>query len=176
MPARLSSRPVAALLMALLPAALAASALFLAGFVIQSLWTGELKHLPSSYLASMVVFAIQMALAHAIFLGTPLFWGLYRLKWVRWWSSMLAGFVLASIPTAIRYWPPLHATPHTSITVVRAGKMVRTVVNGVPTLAGWLDYARGVLTYAVLGAMAGLVFWLIWRKIQPELERMSARA
>jgi hypothetical protein len=47
-------------------------------------------------------------------------------------------------------------------------------VNGVPTLAGWLDYVWGIGTYAVLGALGGLTFWFIWRKVRQSLETPSA--
>jgi hypothetical protein len=165
---------VVALLMALLPAALITSVCFLAGFGVQSLWTGQLKHLPLDYLGRVAVFAVETSLAHAVLLGTPLFLGLYHLKWLRWWSCLLAGLLLASIPVGIQSWPFRHAAPHVSTAVVRGGKIVETMVNGVPTLAGWLDYARAVGTYAALGVIGGLAFWLIWRRVRPALERTSA--
>lgn len=162
-------------LIGLLPAALASAVCFLAAFTIQALWTGELKHLPSDYLASLAVFAVETSFMHAILLGTPLFVALYRLKWLRWWSSVLAGFVLASLPAAITSWPLRYAGEHISTSIVRGGKVVQTLVNGVPTLAGWLDYAKGVLIYALLGAVGGLVFWLMWRRIREALETMPPR-
>lgn len=166
---------VVALLMALLPAALVAAAAFLIGDAVHALLTGEIKHWPSDYLYSLLVFAVETALAHAVLLGTPLCLALYRLKWLRWWSAMLAGLVLASIPIGIQSWPVRHTAADVSISVIRGGKIVPTVINGVPTLAGWLDYAWGVGTYAALGALGGLVFWLIWRKVRVALEAPPAR-
>jgi hypothetical protein len=162
-----------ALLMALLPAAVITSVCFLAGFAIQSLWTGQFKHLPADYLSSVAMFAFETALAHAVLLGTPLFLGLYHLKWLRWWSSMLAGLVLASTPIGIQSWPLRHAAPHVTTAVIRGGKLVQTMVNGVPTWAGWLEYARSIGIYAALGAIGGLAFWLFWRKVRRALERTS---
>jgi hypothetical protein len=61
-----------------------------------------------------------------------------------------------------------------SRTLIHDGKAVQTMVNGVVTGAGWLDYARGIGLYAALGAIGGLAFWLIWRKVRQALERTSA--
>jgi hypothetical protein len=163
------------LLMALFGAALAASVCFLGGFFIHALWMGQLKHLPAEYIRTVVAFALESALAHAVLLGGPLFLGLHRLRWVRWWACILCGFVIGAVPKGIQSWPWKQATSHVSVSVLRGGKMVQTLVDGVPTLAGWLDYASTVLIYAALGALGGLVFWLIWRRVQPVLERLPAR-
>jgi hypothetical protein len=163
------------LLMALFAAALAASVCFLLALALQKLSAGQLQHLPADYLMRVVVFTLETAVAHALLLGMPLFLGLYRLKWLKWWSCTLAGLLIAAIPIAIRSWPLRHAAPNVSAMVMRGGKMVQTMVNGVPTLAGWLDYGWGILTYAALGALGGLSFWLIWRRLAPVLERLPAR-
>jgi hypothetical protein len=38
-----------------------------------------------------------------------------------------------------------------------------TVVNGVPTLAGWMEYAEAVGSTGLLGLAGGLTFWLAMR-------------
>jgi hypothetical protein len=109
-------------------------------------------------------------------MGAPLFLGLYRLSWLRWWTCALAGFVIGAVPEGIRIWPMRHVGGNVvTVSVMRGGKMVQTLVNGVPTLAGWLDYATSVLTYAAVGVAGGLVFWLLWRRAQPVLERLPSR-
>jgi len=162
------------LLLALLPAALASVVCFLAGYVTHALWVGQLKHLPQEYLASLAMFTLEAAVTHAVLLGTPLFFALHRLNWLRAWSCPLAGLVLASLPKAIQSWPLRLAQPHVSVSMRLGDKMVQTVVNGVVTPAGWLEYARVIGIYAVLGAIGGLVFWLIWRRLRHRLEKLPA--
>jgi hypothetical protein len=37
------------------------------------------------------------------------------------------------------------------------------MVDGIPTLAGWLNYMKGIAIFAAAGAVTGLTFWLIIR-------------
>lgn len=45
--------------------------------------------------------------------------------------------------------------------------MVQTVVDGVPTLAGWLSYANAVAGMGAFGTVGGLAFWVVWRVMRP---------
>jgi hypothetical protein len=167
--------PLIVLPMALFGATFVACVVFLASFVISSLWNGQLSHFPAQYIKTVLFFALQTALLSAVVLGGHVFLGLQRLGWVRWWACILSGFVVGAVPVGIQSWPWKPTAAHFSVSVVRGGKMVQTSVNGVPTLAGWLDYAWIVLSYATLGALGGLVFWLLWRRVQPVLARLPAR-
>jgi hypothetical protein len=37
------------------------------------------------------------------------------------------------------------------------------IVDGVPTLAGWLDFLQILVLLGVFGAIAGIIFWSILR-------------
>lgn len=163
------------LLMALLGGALAASLAFLAGYFIYAFWTGQLAHMPAEYIRTFVAIALETAITLTVLIAAPVFLGLHRLGWIRAWVSPVAGFVVGALPIGIRSWPWHPVAGHVTVSVMRGGKMVPILVNGVPTMAGWLDYAWTVLAYGALGAVGGLVFWLLWRKLQPMLERMPAR-
>jgi hypothetical protein len=166
----------AVLLLVLCVAALAASACFVAGFFIQALVTGQLAHYPSQFLTSVVATTLENAFVAAVILGAPLFMILHRLGRVRWWTSILTGFVIGAVPAGILFWPMHHTFGNVvTITEFRGGQQVKILVNGVPTLAGWLEYAQHILMYAATGVVGGLVFWLLWRRVQPMLAQMPAR-
>jgi hypothetical protein len=166
----------AVLLLVLFVSALAASAASLVEFFIQAWAAGHLAHYPSQYLSSVVATTLENAFIAAVILGAPLYMILYRLGWLRWWSSILTGFIVGAIPAGVLFWP-MHRTYGNVVTIteVRDGRQVQTIVNGVPTLAGWLEFAQHVLTYAAAGAVGGLVFWLMWRRVQPLLAQLPAR-
>jgi len=101
--------------------------------------------------------------AHVVVLGAPAFLLLRYLKRINWLSARVAGFVLGCIPVGLFFWPLRYASPGSSAAYGSGGHMVQTMVNGVPTFAGWLSWARLVGFMGLLGACAGLAFWLVWR-------------
>jgi hypothetical protein len=44
--------------------------------------------------------------------------------------------------------------------------MVQTMINGVPTVAGWISYIEGVLFMGAFGTLGGLAFWMVWRSFR----------
>ncbi len=96
---------------------------------------------------------------HVVVLGAPAY---AILRWkglIRWWSTVLTGFVLAALPIAFFTWPLRF--PELKTTASFNG--VQTMVDGTPTAAGWAQYAEGFLFVSSCGALSGLVFWLVWR-------------
>ena len=106
-------------------------------------------------------FLILCALISAAFvlvLGIPAY---LLLRWrnaVRWWSTIASGFVLGAVPIAVFSWP-LRFSQGASASV----DGVPTLVNGIPTFAGWLQYLESVAFFGACGAVAGTTFWLISR-------------
>lgn len=100
--------------------------------------------------------------AHVLLLGVPAYALLrWRLKGsIRWWVSISAGIVLATIPIAVFSWPLKQAALRTSVTI----NGVQTMVDGTPTVAGWTRYVEGVGFFGACGALSGLAFWLVWRR------------
>ena len=49
-----------------------------------------------------------------------------------------------------------------------------TVINGVPTLAGWIEYAQGIGWIGLLGLAGGLIFWLALRRTGQIKRRTNA--
>jgi hypothetical protein len=106
-------------------------------------------------------FLILCALISAAFvlvLGIPAY---LLLRWrnaVRWWSTIASGFVLGAVPVAVCSWP-LRFSQGASASV----DGVPTLVNGIPTFAGWLQYLESVIFFGACGAAAATAFWLIAR-------------
>lgn len=102
--------------------------------------------------------AFGIALGHAIILGVPvaLF---YRAKqWKRLSATVLGAAIIGAIPVGILAWP-LHPGSKSSAS---AGG-VATIINGIPTMAGWLDYLKLLGMFGGFGALSGLVCWLVLR-------------
>jgi hypothetical protein len=105
------------------------------------------------------ILCLVIAAAHVILLGIPAY---LLLRWrdaVRWWSTILSGFVLGATPIAILAWPLRYAQPGSSASF----DGISTMVDGVPTMAGWTQYLSGLAFFGALGAGGACAFWLIWR-------------
>ncbi|WP_444917886.1 hypothetical protein [Microbulbifer sp. JMSA003] len=94
--------------------------------------------------------------AFVLLLGLPAYFLLRKFRLVRWWSTLVVGFSLAAIPMAIFTWPLKYPELKTSASV----NGVQTMVDGVPTIAGWLQFTQGVLFLGVCGLVGALAFWL----------------
>jgi hypothetical protein len=98
-----------------------------------------------------------VALAHAVILGLPLFFILRSKFPIGIVSCALGGFSVGSAPTAVLALISMIGLQSAST----GGKA--TVVNGVPTLAGWIEYALTVGFMGLVGLTGGLTFWLAMR-------------
>lgn len=92
-----------------------------------------------------------------LILGLPVYLLLRYFKKIFWWSTLLSGFCLGAIPAGIFTWPLRYAGPGSYSKV----NGVETMVDGVPTMAGWLQFVEGVLFFGGLGFVAALAFWLV---------------
>jgi hypothetical protein len=105
-----------------------------------------------------LVICLAISLAHVVALGIPAFLVLRWRRALRWWSTLLSGFVLGAIPIGLFSWPLRYARPGSSATI----DGVETMVNGIPTMAGWLQYLGGVSFFGACGLLAAMVFWVVW--------------
>lgn len=90
-------------------------------------------------------------------LGLPAYFVLRKFQLVRRWPTLCVGFSLAAIPMVIFTWPLKHLEMKKSASV----NGVQTMIDGVPTLAGWLQFVQGVLFFGVCGLLGALAFWLV---------------
>ncbi len=105
--------------------------------------------------------AVLIAGAHVAFLGVPSFLLLQWKNAVTWWTPIALGFLLGCLPLAILSWP--HSDSGSSASHWQDGRMVATVIDGVPTKDGWIEYAQGIAAMGGYGALGGVAFWLVWR-------------
>jgi hypothetical protein len=113
----------------------------------------------------VAVMAFVVSGAHVLLLGLPAFALVIRTKSFAWWSAVGLGFLLGALPLALLSWP-LNYGQGTSASHWENGRMVETLVNGVPTSAGWWSYVGGVAAMGCLGAVGGLSFWLVLRALR----------
>ncbi len=88
-------------------------------------------------------------------LWLPAHFLLKQIKRVTWCSTVVSGFLIAATPIAIFLWP--YGSPGSSA----SSNGVDTMINGVPTLAGWLDYLQAVIFFGGFGLASAFVFWLL---------------
>ena len=101
---------------------------------------------------TMTTFAV--AAAHAVLLGLPLFLLVRRkMGHAGIVACALGGFIVAAVPFGALALISMIGTQFASSN----GRP--TVINGVPTLAGWIEYALIVGWAGVLGLVGGFVFW-----------------
>ncbi|MUH73202.1 hypothetical protein [Psychrosphaera haliotis] len=99
---------------------------------------------------------ITVSAGFVVFLGLPTYFLLRKLNSVNWWATLISGFVLGAIPMAIFTWPLRYPEMKTSASV----NGVKTMIDGVPTLDGWLQFLQGVSFLGVCGMVGALAFWL----------------
>jgi hypothetical protein len=121
---------------------------------------------------SLLTIAFFVALAHAVTLGLP-FYLLLRLKnWINGISTPLAGFIIGAIPVGVVTWPLRFPELRTNASV--GG--VQTMIDGMPTAAGWLQYLQGLLFFGAFGFVGGLAFWATLRSTAGTVSRASTSA
>lgn len=106
----------------------------------------------------LALFAFAVTLGHALILGLPVAL-LYRAKrWHRLDVTVVTGFLIGVVPIGAFSWP---VTNSSNSTVRFNGTLLS--VDGVPTLAGWLEFLCSLGMLGNLGAVGALVFWLTLR-------------
>ena len=117
---------------------------------------------PSAITAFKV--ALFIALGHVVVLGLPAFLLLSHFGRANVWTSALSGFVIACIPVGAFSWPLRYPEMKTTASAWNGTEIVQTMVDGVPTLAGWLQYLQLVGFFGAFGLVSGLTFWLVYRQ------------
>ena len=100
-----------------------------------------------------VAVGAPISFAHLLFLGIPAFLIGWRFRAIRWWSVLVASFLIGAIPLPtflfVRdfQWPSGFDSI-TSLEIILIGSSVVIVTAGI---------------LGLLGVSAGVTFWLIWR-------------
>jgi hypothetical protein len=112
---------------------------------------------------SMMPLVLIVAAAHLALIGLPAFLLLKHFKRLSWPTIMLVGFVSGSVAVAVLGWP-LSSGSGSSSSSTWHGEMRDMVVNGVPTLYGWLSYLEGVAAFGLQGIFGAAAFYWTWRR------------
>jgi len=155
----------ASLLASLMPALVVTvyfTALNLMALIIGSAWGLE-----PGFLLVVFISALVISAAHVLLLGLPAVWLLYRLQRLRWWTLLSTGYIVACIPMAIWSWPLDPPGMKSSYSYGNGSETIVAKIDGVPTLAGWVDYAQSVASVGLFGAIAALAFWWVIRRDMP---------
>jgi hypothetical protein len=102
--------------------------------------------------------AFAISLGHALFLGIPMAWVHRAKQWDRLWSAIAGAALIGIAPVGFMTWPFRPWTRGMS-----SVDGVVTWVDGFPTWAGWLSYLEILAGASALGAIGGLICWLILR-------------
>ena len=131
-------------------------AIYVAAFLLAALAPAAVVvTLSGSLEVAPLVFGI--AAGHAALLGVPIFLVFRAKHWVNLASCIVAGFVIGAIAVGVLAWPLRFPALHTTGSV----DGVPTIINGVPTLAGWLNYVELLVLFGAFGALSGFVFWCV---------------
>jgi hypothetical protein len=96
--------------------------------------------------------AFAVTLGHAVIIGLPTACFYRAKRWTRLNATMAGAFAIGAVPGGLLNWPV-----DLSFRTTASVDGVATVVNGIPTLAGWLGYLKELWGY-----WAGLVPWVDW--------------
>jgi hypothetical protein len=99
--------------------------------------------------------ALAITLGHAVILGVPAALLYRRLKWRSPAFALAGGLLIGALPAGVYFWPvdPRHGTNAWTGTT-------QTLLDGVPTWAGWVEYLQMLAGFGCLGALGAIAFWL----------------
>jgi hypothetical protein len=102
-------------------------------------------------------FTFAIALGHAVLLGLPLFLVFRSKGWINVATCVAFGFAVGALPDGVLTWPMQHFVLYTSASVDGGPTMPERII----TAAEWISYIKPVIYCGSLGALGGLVFWVI---------------
>jgi len=110
---------------------------------------------------SFLTICLVISAAYVVALGIPAYALLRWRKAIRWWSTIAMGFLLGVIPPAVLFWPLRYGELKTTSSFNGA----QTMIDGMPTAAGWMQYLAGITSFGALGGVGAFAFWLVARRL-----------
>lgn len=117
--------------------------------------------MPFTELLQLSTIVLTIAGARLLFLGLPVLWALHRADKATRLNAALTGFFIGGLGIALFAWPA--GAGGGSFSATWHGEFRELVVDGKPTLAGWLTYLESVSLLGIHGLVGALAFHAIWR-------------
>ena len=150
---------IKAILISSLGAIVVQPLVFIASFGTLMAIAGDLSSL--SDVVRYSFFPALFAIPFVLFVGIPATLFLAHRGTLRWWPLALIGFVAASIPTV---FSGPGGSPGYSSGGNWRGNYVDFVINGEPTIYGWLNHIQSMLFFGLHGLVGATVFYVLWRR------------
>lgn len=115
----------------------------------------------------LALYVLLIAFAHVLLLGLPAVLLMARARAITWAATVLVGFLIGALPTALWSFPLWRIERGLTASDWNGHVMVQTIVNGVPTWAGWLQYLRLASLAGAFGAIGGIAYWWVRRRLTP---------
>jgi hypothetical protein len=106
--------------------------------------------------ATALGIAVGVGWSFALIFGVPAYLLLKRLRIVSLWPTIAAAALIGALFPWLSHWHRLD--PSSSVSI----NGCEIVARGVTTACGYRHLAQGTILPALLGALAGVVFWLIY--------------
>ena len=132
---------------------------FIASFGTPMILSGDLSSLPD--VASYSFFPMLIAIPFVLFVGVPIAVLLAHYGRFRWWSLAIIGFVAAAAPVA--FSGPGGSSGYSSGGNWH-GEYVDLVIDGEPTLFGWINHIESICFFGLHGLVGATVFYVVWRR------------
>ena len=151
----------------------AISSTVLAGLVVQPVWLvlwllGPAWLLGAETRLDQVWWLCAMSLIFSapfvLLLGLPMVWLLAKLRYLRWWPLALVGAIAGALMIG---WRGPGSDPGTSYGGSWYGQYRQFVVNGEPTVYGWLSYLQSLVVFAAHGLLGATAMYWAWRRLSP---------
>ena len=152
-------RQTKVILLSSMAAVLVQPLVLLAWLGLPSLFAGESAAFAD--VARFSIFAAFFAIPFVLVVGVPATLLLSRYGKLQWWPLALIGSLTAMLPIAAS--GPGGGAGYSSGGNWR-GKVVDYVVDGEPTLYGWLSYLESITYFGIHGLVGASVFYVVWRR------------
>lgn len=137
--------------------------LFLAYMALPALLGGASIRELAGPLAFGLFWVALIAAVVVIVIGLPLFLVLSHNNLASARNVAVAGLVVACLGSSIFIWPARGSGWSYSATTFFGYRDL--VIDGIPTIWGWINYAKDVATFGLHGLVGALVFVYVWRRL-----------
>ena len=150
-------RKFKAILLSSLEAIAVQPLVFIAFFGIQLVAAGDLSSLVD--VARYSFFPAVFSVPFVLFVGAPATLALTHYGKLGWWPLALIGSIAAAAPAALS---GPGGSPGYSSGGNWHGKHVDFVVNGEPTIYGWLSHLESICFFGLHGLVGATAFYFVW--------------